>query len=337
MSARARLFLALFLFFTSQLLTPRLVVAQGTRAPAPAPVAAPVPTPRPAPSQTQNQNSLNTTIIMTRKPAPPTQSVWWKWVPTFTTTPVAPPNQQTVADVSASPQAAAPCTWCIENLRKSVTQQLKAGRDLVASLLPTQTTPTQAAPSPPAVTECGVLHLLTCLTDAYSFVTGGYTRLESIVMKHVNRPRATSRTARAKGAPAVLSGDRTKGMCKQATNDFLVEAGLLCERIPGDHAFEAKGYLEDKLHLPNIESSIRRDPQGRIDPSTIPLNTILVYEDTRPAGRTRSGAAIPRSGHIEYKLSPEKYCSDFTSKFPISISNPQRRLIGAYRAPGCKK
>lgn len=325
MSARARLGLALFLFLTSQLLTPRLVVAQTTYRPVQA---------APAPVNPQTQPTQKA------KPVLPKQSVWWKWLPSFGTTnptPPAAPINDTAAAIQSNPQVTVPCTWCLENLRKNVTQQLKAGRDLVTSLLPTQTTTTEAAPSPPAATECGVLHLLTCLTDAYSFVTGGYTRLESIIMKHVNRPRATSRTARARGAPAVLSGDRTKGMCKQATNDFLVEAGLLCERIPGNHAFEAKAYLQDQLHLPNIESTIRRDPQGRIDPSTIPLNTILVYEDTRPAGRTRSGAAIPRSGHIEYKLSPDKYCSDFTSKFPISISNPQRRLIGAYRAPGCKK
>lgn len=345
MSLRSRLLLALFLLFSSQLLTPRLVVAQGTFRPPQ--TATPVPTRlQGRPGDVVNQQRAMPVTgpsgpIVVNRPPPVKPNPWWKWVPGLgTATLPEPPPIDTTASIttSATPTTTVvPCTWCLANLRRSVTEQFKAAGHLVTSLLPTQTPTTVAAPSPPAATECGILHLITCLTDTYSWVTGGYTRLESIIMKHVTRPRATSRTARARGAPAVISGDRTKGMCKQATNDFLVEAGLLCERIPGNHAFEAKNHLQNVLHLPNIEASIKRDPQGRVDPSTIPLNTILVYEDTRPPGKTKNGTPIPRSGHIEYKLSPDKYCSDFTSKFPISISNPQRRLIGAYKAPGCKK
>ncbi len=203
----------------------------------------------------------------------------------------------------------------LQNLSRQVVPVAASGSQPVVQPLPQSYSAPPAPAAAPANDECGFFASWTaCLYNAYSYVRGGYDRLSEIVMKHVTRPRAAS----SKHGGRTISGDRSKGMCKQAVNDFLVEAGLLCERIPGDHAIQANAYLRDQLHLRNMISDFGGDA------ARAPIGTILIYE----------GGG---SGHIEFKLDPNKYCSDFSKTVPIDRYVIGRRLVGVYKPPGCNR
>lgn len=145
-------------------------------------------------------------------------------------------------------------------------------------------------------------------------------RLQEAAQKHVLRTRPISDTLRRKlSARGVnvssLGGNQTKGMCKQSGNDFMVESGYIDERIPGNHAYQAKAHLDAKRD--KFENLL-----GRLKTSVeAPPGAIMIYADTTGG-----------SGHLEVKVDDNTYCSDYCKDAPIDagVLQGRRKLIGIY-------
>lgn len=156
-----------------------------------------------------------------------------------------------------------------------------------------------------------------------SYTPESLSNLRKVTKREIMVPRAQ------KGR-RLIGGNVSKGMCKEAVNDILTEAGILDERIPGNSARMAHPYLSN-LRYPNGKpkfANIMSDLAG--DLTKAPEGAILVYDDVTP-GKKRDN----RHGHIEIKSWDEErkvvvYCSDHCKDIPISSYIPTRKPIAVY-------
>ncbi|HVK61589.1 MAG TPA: hypothetical protein VM432_08570 [Bdellovibrionales bacterium] len=112
-----------------------------------------------------------------------------------------------------------------------------------------------------------------------------------------------------------VSGNETKGACKEAVNDTLTEAGLIPDRVPGLPARMMHPGLADKGFV-NIMATVK-------DSMNAPVPSVLVYDGGK-------------SGHVEIRVDEDSFCSDFCTDKPIDKKSTKRRLIGIYVPKGRK-
>src|SRR5690606_18675323 len=105
-----------------------------------------------------------------------------------------------------------------------------------------------------------------------------------------------------------ICGDKSKGYCLAGVKDALLKAGFTSTRIGPTIAFARDMHKKETLKDEGFKDIM---PEG-FTSETAPEGAILVY-----SGGIRTGCPKGGCGHIEIKLGPKEYCSDFCSTRPV--------------------
>lgn len=106
--------------------------------------------------------------------------------------------------------------------------------------------------------------------------------------------------------------NQSTGYCFRYVKLILQDCGATAGYLPGRYAKDAGPSL--------MRSGFKRWPS--LDPRTAPVGSVLVYSNQ--CRSTHVG------GHIEIKIGPSSYASDFVSSSPISARTSCRKVTGIY-------